>query len=299
MGRGHDEGGDHAGGGDPAAVGFVGLGRMGREMAANLLRAGLVLHVHSRTRASGEALCAQGARWHDDPASLAHSCAAVITMVGTPGEVEAVHAALMAGARQGTLLIDMSTSSPALAEQLHARGAALRLRVLDAPVTGGVRGAREGTLAIMAGGLPADFAAALPILERMGRKVVWCGAAGSGQRTKLVNQAVVAMTLLGAIEGMSLAHKAGLDRGKVQEILSSGSAASAMLAAYGAAPFTGDYAASFSVAHFLKDMELARAEAHSLGLDPRGLEAAIAQFRRLAAEFGDDKGIQSIAWLYR
>ena len=280
-------------------MGFVGLGRMGREMAANLLRAGFVLHVHSRTRASGDALCAQGARWHDDPASLARSCPAVVTMVGTPGEVEAVHTALMEGAREGALLIDMSTSSPALAERLHARGAARRLRVLDAPVTGGVRGAREATLAIMAGGSPADFEAALPILERMGRKVVWCGPAGSGQRTKLVNQAVVALTLLGAIEGMSLARKAGLECGKVLEILSSGSASSAMLAAYGATPFTGDYAASFSVAHFLKDMELARAEAQSLGLDPRGLEVAIAQFRRLAAEFGGDLGIQSIACLYR
>lgn len=299
MGRGDDEGGDDAGRWDPRAVGFVGLGRMGREMAANLLRAGFVLHVHSRTRASGESLCARGARWHDDPAALARSCPAVITMVGTPGEVEAVHAALNAAARPGTLLIDMSTSSPALAERLHAEGAAKGLRVLDAPVTGGVRGARDATLAIMAGGSPADFEAARPILQAMGRKVVWCGPAGSGQRTKLVNQTVVAMTILGVIEGMSLARKAGLEREKVQDILASGSAASAMLAAYGATPFTGDYAASFSVDHFVKDMELALAEAQSLGLDPRGLEAAIAQFRRLAAEYGGASGIQSVAWLYR
>lgn len=299
MQRGDEEGGGKGGVADPGAVGFVGLGRMGREMASNLLRAGFALHVHSRTRASGEALCAQGARWHDDPGSLAHACGAVITMVGTPAEVEAVHAPLMAAARAGTLLIDMSTSSPALAEKLHAQGAAAGLRVLDAPVTGGVRGAREATLAIMAGGTPADFAAALPILEAMGRKVVWCGPPGSGQRTKLVNQTMVALNILGAIEGMSLARKAGLDRGKVQDILSSGSAASAMLANYGAAPFTGDYAASFGVDHFLKDMELARAEARALGLDPRGLEAAIAQFRRLAAEFGGDEGIQSLARLYR
>lgn len=286
-------------GADRGEVGFVGLGRMGREMGASLLRAGFALHVHSRTRASGEALCAQGAIWHDDPGSLVRSCPAVVTMVGTPAEVEAVHTQLMAAAGQGTLLIDMSTSSPALAEKLHAHGAAAGLRVLDAPVTGGVRGAREATLAIMAGGSPADFAAAKPILEAMGRKVVWCGPAGSGQRTKLVNQTLVAMNILGAIEGMSFARKAGLDRGQVQDILSSGSAASAMLASYGAAPFTGDYAASFSVEHFLKDMELARAEARALGLDPRGLEAAIAQFRRLAAEFGGDEGIQSLARLYR
>jgi 3-hydroxyisobutyrate dehydrogenase len=162
-----------------------------------------------------------------------------------------------------------------------------------------VRGAREATLAIMAGGSPPDFDAARPILEAMGRKVVWCGPAGSGQRMKLVNQTAAAMSILGAIEAMSLARKAGLDREKVQDILSSGSAASAMLAAYGATPFTEDYAASFSVDHFVKDMELALAEAQSLGLDPRGLQAAIAQFRRLAAEFGGKEGIQSIARLYR
>lgn len=290
-------GGEGAGSGH-GPVGFVGLGRMGREMAANLLRAGCELHVHSRTRATGEELCARGARWHESPGSLAGACPTVITMVGTPAEVEAVHAQLRAEARDGALLVDMSTSSPALAGRLHELGAARGLRVLDAPVTGGVRGAREATLTIMAGGTQPDYDAALPVLRLLGRRIVRCGPAGSGQRMKLANQAAAALSLLGAIEGVSFARKAGLERTTVLEVLGSGSAASAMLANYGAVPFTGDYAASFSVDHFLKDLELALAEAQSLGLDPRGLATAIAQFRRLAPEHGGE-GIQGLARLYR
>lgn len=292
------EAGGEAAGHGLGAVGFVGLGRMGREMAANLLRAGCELHVHSRTRATGEDLCVRGARWHEGPEALARACRTVIAMVGTPAEVEAVHARLMAGAPAGALLIDMSTSSPALAETLHGRGRARGLRVLDAPVTGGVRGAREATLTVMAGGEQADFEAALPVLRLLGRRIVRCGPPGSGQRTKLVNQAAAALSLLGAIEGVSIARRAGLDRATVLEVLGSGSAASAMLASYGAAPFTEEYAASFSVDHFLKDLELALAEARTLGLDPRGLATAVAQFRRLAAEHGGE-GIQSLARLYR
>jgi 3-hydroxyisobutyrate dehydrogenase len=283
----------------PEDVGFVGLGLMGREMAAHLLQAGCALHVHSRTRAKAEALCAQGARWHDSPASLSSACSAIITMVGVPSEVEAVHAELRVTAREGALLIDMSTSSPALAERMHAQGEERGLRVLDAPVSGGVRGARNATLSIMAGGSEADFEAALPLLRKLGSKIVWCGPAGHGQRTKLVNQTVVAMTLLGAIEGVSLARKAGLDRAKLLDVLGSGTAASTLLGVYGATPFTEDYAATFSVNHFIKDMGLALAEARSLGLDLCGLAAALAQFQRLAREFGGEEGIQSIARLYR
>ena len=281
-------------------IGFIGLGLMGAPMAGQLLDAGYTLSVYSRTRAKAEALLARGAHWCDSPAAVAAQSDAVITIVGAPADVEQVYTqGILEHARPGTLLIDMTTSSPSLAARLATEGAKRGQRVLDAPVSGGQAGARGATLAIMVGGDAADFAAALPLLEKLGKKILHCGPAGSGQRMKLTNQTLLASNLIGVAEGLAFARKGGLDPKIVLATLAESTGASTMLKSYGEKIFKGDYAAGFMVDHFIKDMGIAAAEADSLGLDLSSLRNALAQFKRLREEFaaGAD-GIQAIARLY-
>ena len=281
-------------------IGFIGLGLMGTPMAGHLLDAGFTLNVHTRTRAKAEELIGRGAHWCDSPAAVAGQSEAVITIVGAPADVEQVYFhGILEHARPGTLLIDMTTSSPSLAARLHTEGAKRSQRVLDAPVSGGQGGARAATLAIMVGGDAADFAAALPLLEKMGKKILHCGAAGSGQRMKLTNQTLLASNLIGVAEGLAFARKGGLDPKIVLATLAESTGASIMLKSYGEKIFNGDYAAGFMVDHFIKDMGIAAAEADALGLDLSSLRNSLAQFKRLRDEFaaGAD-GIQAIARLY-
>ncbi len=281
-------------------IGFIGLGLMGAPMAGHLLDAGFTLSVYTRTRAKAEELLARGAQWCDSPAAVAAQSDAVITIVGAPADVEQVYAqGILEHARPGTLLIDMTTSSPSLAARLGTEGAKRGQRVLDAPVSGGQAGARGATLAIMVGGNAADFAAALPLLEKMGKKILHCGPAGSGQRMKLTNQTLLASNLIGVAEGLAFARKGGLDSNIVLATLAESTGASTMLKSYGEKIFKGDYAAGFMVDHFIKDMGIAAAEADTLGLDLSSLRNALAQFKRLREEFaaGAD-GIQAIARLY-
>lgn len=289
--------------GDAAArgtIGFIGLGNMGRPMAANLLAAGHRLLVHSRTRTKAAALLEAGAIWCDRPDALAREADVLISVVGGPDDVAGVYrGAVFPAARAGTLLIDMTTSSPRLAAALHDEAAARGLRLLDAPVTGGVGGAAAGSLAIMVGGDEADYRAALPVLERLGKRIAWCGPAGSGQRLKLANQTMVASIVLGLAEGLGLAAAGGLDTARLAPTLGEGTAGGFLFKAYAGKMIAGDFAATFTVAHLVKDLRLALAEAASLGVDAVGLRAALGQFERLARERGDALGIQTVAALYK
>jgi 3-hydroxyisobutyrate dehydrogenase len=184
------------------AVGFLGTGIMGASMAGHLLAAGHQLHVSNRTRAKAEPLLARGGVWHDSPAAVAAAADVVITMLGLPADVEEVYLGgsdrvpagqgLVAAARPGSLLVDMTTSSPALAARIAAAAAARGIAAVDAPVSGGDLGARNATLVIMAGGEAAAFERARPLFDRLGRSATLLGPAGSGQRCKLANQVAVA-----------------------------------------------------------------------------------------------------------
>jgi len=281
-------------------IGFIGAGSMGRPMAANLLAAGHRLFVHSRTRTKAAPLVEAGAIWCDEPGAVAREAGAVVTIVGGPDDVAGVYRdALFPAARAGTLLIDMTTSSPRLAAALHDEAATRGLRLLDAPVTGGVGGATSGSLAIMVGGDEADYRAALPILERLGKRIAWCGPAGSGQRLKLTNQTMVACIVLGLAEGLGLAAAGGLDIARLAPTLGECTAGGFLFKAYAEKMIAGDFAATFTVAHLIKDLRLALAEAASLGVDTVALRAALGQFERLARERGGALGIQAIAALYK
>lgn len=268
------------------AVGFIGLGIMGRSMAGHIRRAGHALHVYNRSRGGAEPLIAAGATWHDSPGEVAAHSDIVITIVGYPSDVEAVYlgpGGLVERARPGTVLVDMTTSSPELAQRIAAAAGTRGVLALDAPVSGGEVGARDAKLSIMVGGSPEAFERALPVLRLMGPSVVLQGGPGSGQHTKLCNQIVIASTMLGVAEGLAYAQRSGLDPEKVLSSITGGAAGSFLLANMGPRMIKGDFAAGFFTEHFIKDMGIALAEAQRMKLDLPGLATAKRLYDVLAA----------------
>lgn len=276
-------------------VGFIGLGIMGRSMAGHLQRAGHQLHVYNRSRGGAGPLLAAGATWHDTPGELAARCDIVITIVGYPSDVEALYlgaGGLVENARPGTLLIDMTTSSPDLARRIAAAAAARGVQALDAPVSGGEIGARDAKLSIMVGGAPEAFERARPVLQRMGPSVVLQGGPGCGQHTKMCNQIVIASTMLGVCEGLAYAQRSGLDPQTVLASISGGAAGSFLLTHMAPRMLAGDFAPGFFTEHFVKDMGIALAEAQRMKLDLPGLALAKRLYDLLAARGHGRDGTQ-------
>lgn len=282
-------------------VGFIGLGIMGSSMAGHVLAAGYELHVFNRTRAKADGLVAKGAVWHDRPGELAAECDAVLSIVGMPDDVEALYLGddgLVACATPGTVLVDMTTSSPSLAMRIAAAGADKGVAVLDAPVSGGDVGARSAKLSIMAGGEEAAFDHVAPVLATMGENILRQGGPGAGQHTKMANQIAIACNMMAVCESLSYAARAGLDPKAVLKSIGAGAAASFALAVLGPRMLDGDFAPGFYVRHFIKDMGIALAEAERMGLDLPGLAQAKRLYDRLAAAGHADDGTQALFRLY-
>ena len=281
-------------------IGFIGLGIMGQSMAAHLLAAGHHMAIYNRSSDKAAPLAAKGAHLCNTPAQVAQQSDIIITMVGYPSDVEQVWRGpqgLMANARDA-LLIDMTTSSPALAKSLADDCEKLGLQALDAPVSGGDVGAREAKLSIMVGGARSAFDRALPILQLMGTNIVHMGPAGAGQHTKMSNQIIIASTIMGVCEGLAYAKGAGLDAAALLQCIGGGAAGGFQLNVMGARIAKGDFAPGFFIEHFLKDLGIALAEAEQLGLDLPG--AALA--RKLYLEMADAGlgrlGTQALFQLY-
>ena len=287
-----------------APVTFIGTGIMGGSMAGHLLAAGHPLHVHSRTRAKTEPLLARGATWHDTPASAAADGQVVVTMLGLPSDVEQVYfgtdasPGIIATASPGSLLIDMTTSSPQLAERIAAAAAARGLAAVDAPVSGGDVGARNAQLVIMAGGDQPAFERARPLLELLGKSVTRLGPAGSGQRCKLANQVAVAVGMVAWCEALAVARAGGLDAAAVQQVISGGAAGSWGLTNLAPRALAGDFAPGFLVRHLVKDIHLARQEAEVTGLELPGLAVAERLYGVLEATGNGDEGTQALLRQY-
>ena len=247
-------------------VGFVGLGVMGRPMAANLLRAGHELVVHNRSRQAVEELVALGARAAGSPAEAAVGAEAVITMLPDAPDVEAAHAKLVPAAAPGTLLIDTSTIAPAAARGLAARAREHGLAMLDAPVSGGDVGAREGTLSIMVGGEAADVERARPLLEALGTTITHVGPAGAGQVVKACNQIVVALVFEAVAEALVLGSKAGVDPALILDVLQGGMAATRVAEVRRRNFLEHDFAPGFKTRLHLKDLAIVLEEARALGV---------------------------------
>lgn len=209
-------------------IGFIGTGVMSSGMIRNLQKAGYPVTINTRTKAKAEGLIQEGCRWFDSQAELAAQSDVVITMVGYPQDVEAVYFGehgVFRG-KQGGFVIDMTTSSPSLAKKIYAQAQKQGIQALDAPVSGGDIGARQGTLAIMAGGEEATFEGMKPIFSAMGQTLTYFGPAGSGQYAKMSNQIAIASNMMGVCEAMAYAKKSGLDPEKVIATLSAGAAGS-------------------------------------------------------------------------
>ncbi len=281
-------------------VAFIGLGIMGQSMAGHLLNAGYPLAVYNRSPDKMAALVARGARACASPAEAAAQAQVVITIVGHPHDVEQVWLGpqgIVAAARSA-LLIDMTTSSPELAQRLAREGQAAGHRVLDAPVSGGDVGAREAKLSIMVGGEPAAFDEALPVLGCMGSNIRLMGAAGAGQHTKMANQLVIASTIMGVCEGLAYAQKAGLDPAAVLQAIGTGAAGSAQLNVMGPRIVKGDFAPGFFIEHFLKDLGIALAQAERSELELPGAALARSLYEQLSARGHTRSGTQALFKYY-
>jgi 3-hydroxyisobutyrate dehydrogenase len=286
---------------DALVVGFIGTGVMGSSMARHLLAKGHSLNVFNRTRARAQAVIDAGGRWCDSPRDVARQSQVVITMVGTPRDVESTYRGsngIVGAAAPGSLLIDMTTSDPLLAADLAAEGRRASLDVLDAPVSGGDVGARNATLSIMVGGDAAAFERAKPVLELMGKTIVLQGGPGAGQYTKLCNQIAIASTMLSVCESMAFAKAAGLDPSRVLESITTGAANSWSLANLMPRALRGDYEPGFSVNHFTKDLAIAVECAGRLGLTLPGLSLAKRLYDELATGGDGAKGTQVLLRRY-
>jgi 3-hydroxyisobutyrate dehydrogenase len=278
-------------------IGFVGLGVMGKSMARNLLKAGYPLIVYTRTKEKAADLVNEGAVWKDTIAALAKAADFVITMVGYPHDVEEVYfgeKGLIANAKEGTYFIDMTTSTPSLAEKIYKAAKERNLFALDAPVSGGDIGAKEGRLTIMVGGDEKAFYECKPIFEVLGTNIVLQGKAGAGQHTKMCNQIAIATNMIGVCEALAYAKCSGLDPLKVLESISQGAAGSWSLSNLAPRMISGNFAPGFYVKHFIKDMKIALEEAEKMNLQLPGLALAKAMYEELAAAGEENSGTQAL-----
>jgi 3-hydroxyisobutyrate dehydrogenase len=279
------------------SAGWVGTGVMGRSMCGHLLTAGCAVRVHTRTREKAADLLAKGAVWAATPREAAAGSDVIFTMVGFPSDVEQVTLGpdgVLAGAKPGSVIVDMTTSQPSLAVRIHAEAAKKGVAALDAPVSGGDVGAREAKLAIMVGGDHAAFDRALPLFRKMGETIALMGGPGSGQHTKMVNQVLIAGNMIGVVEGLLYAHKAGLDQAAVIDVVGKGAAGSWSINNLGRRIVKGDFNPGFFIKHFVKDMGIALDEARRMKLSLPGL-ALVHQFYVAAQAVGlEDLGTQGL-----
>lgn len=240
-------------------IGFIGLGIMGKPMARNLLKAGYTLTVYNRSRAAMEELAAEGAGLAESPAEVAGRSQLVITCLPDSPDVEAVvlgENGVLSGAEAGMLYIDHSTIAPSTAQKVYGALQPRGIAALDAPISGGDIGAQQGTLSIMVGGDEDAFQRGLPILQAMGKNIVYVGGPGAGQVTKACNQIVVSMTIQGVAEALTLAKKAGVDPAKVRSALLGGFAQSRVLDVHGQRMIDGTFAPGFKLNLHRKDMNI-------------------------------------------
>lgn len=270
---------------------------MGASMCGHLLRAGHEVTVTTRSRARADDLVAAGARWADTPAGAAAGADVVFSMVGYPADVREVllgPVGALAASPAGAVLVDMTTSDPALAVELAQAGSARGVHVLDAPVSGGDLGARNAALSIMVGG-PADVVESVrPLLDLLGTTIVHQGGHGAGQRTKLANQVLVAGTMIAVCEALVYAQRNGLDVEQVLASVTNGAAGSWALSNLAPRIVAGDFAPGFMVDHLVKDLALALAEAERAGLTLPGLALAHDLYRSLQPQGRGRDGTQSL-----
>jgi len=275
---------------------FIGTGVMGNSMAGRLLASGYPITVFTRTKSRAENLLALGACWAGTVQEAVKNADVVITMVGYPQDVEELYFGpdgILASAKPKAILIDMTTSRPILAVRIAEAARNRGLEALDAPVSGGDVGARNGTLSIMVGGSAEAFNRAKPLFEKLGKTIILQGGPGSGQHTKMCNQITIASNMMGVVEALTYGLAAGLEPRTMLSSIESGAAGSWSLSNLVPRMLDGNVKPGFYIKHFIKDMGIALESAREMGLTLPGLSHAEALYKKLAAL--DLKTIQEIA----
>jgi 3-hydroxyisobutyrate dehydrogenase len=278
-------------------VGWIGTGVMGLPMCRNLLTAGYPVNVHNRSRNRAEGLIEAGATWRPSPAEVAADANVIFSIVGFPSDVREVILGadgVLSGARPGSVIVDMTTSEPSLAEEIHEAARARDVDALDAPVSGGDIGARDAALVVMVGGSEPAFQRVLPLLEKLGREIVYAGGPGAGQHTKMVNQIAIASGMVGVCEALLYAYRAGLDLQRVLHTISGGAAGSWSLTNYAPRMLRRDFSPGFKVEHFLKDLRIALDEAARMSLALPGLALVRQLYIALQAQGGGQLGTHAL-----
>ncbi|MCM3386579.1 NAD(P)-dependent oxidoreductase [Ureibacillus chungkukjangi] len=282
-------------------IGFIGTGVMGSSIVKHLLKADYEVSVYTRTKSKAQSLVELGAKWAETPKDAAINSDVIFTMVGFPADVEEVYFGengLLQTAKKGAVVVDLTTSEPTLAKKIYESAKEKGLTSIDAPVSGGDVGARNGTLSIMIGGDESVFNELLPILQIFGENIVYQGEAGAGQHTKMCNQLLIATNMIGVCESIAYATKAGLDIEKVLQSISSGAAGSWSLSNLGPRMIKGDFEPGFYLKHFIKDMKIAIDEAEKMNLNLPGVKLSKELYNTLLEKGYGDNGTQSLIKYY-
>ena len=283
-------------------VGFIGLGVMGQSMAHHIFNARYELHVYTRTKKSAKTIIAKGAVWEDCVSELSRKCDLIITIVGFPADIEQVYFTengILNNAKKGTVLIDMTTSSPELAVKIYNQAKEKGIESLDAPVSGGDLGAKNATLSIMAGGDIDIFNKVMPIFKIMGKNIQFQGKAGAGQHTKISNQIAIAAGMIGVCESIAYAEKAGLYPETVLKSIGQGAAGSWSLNNLGPRIIAKDFEPGFFIKHLIKDMKIAAKSSQDLQLKTPGLDLALSLYKKLAEKGFENKGTHALYKLFK
>ena len=278
-------------------LGWIGTGVMGASMCGHLLDAGYATTLFTRTRAKAEPLLQRGAGWANSRREVAARADVVFSIVGFPEDVHEVllgDQGALAGCRPGSVLVDMTTSRPSLAVEIAQLAAQQEVQSIDAPVSGGDVGARDGTLSIMIGGDRATVEALRPCWKAMGSVWVWQGEPGAGQHTKIVNQTLVGAGMVGICEALLYGYRAGLDLERVLQSVARGAAGSWALSHLGPRIIAGNFAPGFFVEHFIKDIGIALEESRRMGLELPGMELAERLYQELASQGHARKGTHAL-----
>lgn len=283
-------------------IAFIGTGIMGAPIAGHIMDAGYELTVYNRTKAKAAGLIERGATWAASPAEAAKDADVVFTMVGFPTDVEEIYLAgegLLASAKDGAHLIDLTTSAPELARDIAAAAEVCGKHAFDCPVTGGEGGAIAGTLTAIVGATERDIEPVREVLETFASKICCFGGAGKGQAAKLSNQVALASAMVGMADALSFAQQNDLDVEQVREMICSGTGNSGAMRQLAPKAIDGDYKPGFLVEHFLKDLGLALTVAEEKELALPGADTAFTLYDMLDAIGGGRMGTQAITLLYQ
>lgn len=282
-------------------IAFIGVGVMGKSMVRNLMRKGYEVSIYTRTKSKVEDVISEGAIWHDQVRSCVQNKDIIMSMVGYPKDVEEIYFApegILAQAKAGAIFIDFTTSSPALAVKIYDVAKQRNMFSLDAPVSGGDVGAKNGTLSIMVGGDEAVYQRVLPILMNLGTTLNYTGAAGNGQHTKMANQIALGGAIAGVCEAMTYAKANGLNIENMLECISSGAAGSWQMSNMAPRIQKDDFAPGFFIKHYIKDLKIAKDGADLTHLDLAVMETVLKMYETLQEKGLGDLGTQALIKYY-